>query len=237
MGALPPPDGPGAHAGAVAAGDATGPVVATTLRKQPASARGRRTQARLVEAAARVFVERGYFDTRVADITQAAGVSHGGFYTYFDSKDAILRDVASAVVEQMYGVLGAPGFRGRPLEERISLAGRRYLEVYERYAGIVALIEQVATFDEHFRDIRIELRRRFVARIESVVERVHEEGGAIEPLDARVTAHALGGMIDSFAYIWFVLKEPFDREVALATLDAICARALGVSGEPAGPGA
>ncbi|MEA2318093.1 MAG: hypothetical protein QOD44_2282 [Solirubrobacteraceae bacterium] len=206
---------------------------AVALRKQPVSARGRRTRARLISAAERVFVERGWFETRVADITKAAGVSHGGFYTYFDSKEAIFRDVAAAVVEEVHGVLSEPGFRGLPLEARIPLAGRRYLEVYERYAGILALIEQVATFDEHFRDVRIELRRRFVARIEAVIERIHEErGDGGEPLDARVTAHALGGMIDQFAHVWFVQREPFDREVAVTTLDRICGRALGLPDEP-----
>jgi AcrR family transcriptional regulator len=223
----PEPAGAGTPGEGAANGDGA------TLRKQPASARGRRTRARLIAAAERVFVERGWFETRVADITKAAGVSHGGFYTYFDSKEAIFRDVAAEVVDEVHGVLSEPGFRGLPLQARIPVAGRRYLEVYERYAGILALIEQVATFDEHFRDVRTELRRRFVSRIESVVERINEErGDGDAALDARVTAHALGGMIDHFAHLWFVQREPFDRDVAITTLDRICARALGLPDQP-----
>ncbi len=51
----------------------------------------------LVDAAARVFAERGVGQAVVSDIVSAAGVAQGTFYLYFDSKT----DVVNAVVEQM----------------------------------------------------------------------------------------------------------------------------------------
>ena len=53
---------------------------------QPVTERGRRTRAALIEAAGRVFAERGYLDATIGDITVAAEVAHGTFYTYFESK-------------------------------------------------------------------------------------------------------------------------------------------------------
>ena len=41
-----------------------------------------------------VLVARGYHGTRVDDITQAAKVSHGAFYRYFDNKDHLIRLLA-----------------------------------------------------------------------------------------------------------------------------------------------
>jgi AcrR family transcriptional regulator len=43
----------------------------------------------LLEAARDVFVSRGYHGTRVDDIVEAAGVSHGAFYRYFKNKDEL----------------------------------------------------------------------------------------------------------------------------------------------------
>lgn len=51
-------------------------------------AKDRRTQ--LTQAAFEVFTSRGYRNTSVADITGAAGLSHGSFYNYFTNKREIL---------------------------------------------------------------------------------------------------------------------------------------------------
>jgi TetR/AcrR family transcriptional repressor of nem operon len=44
---------------------------------------------RILDAAGRLFRERGFESVTVAEVMQAAGLTHGGFYGYFDSKDAL----------------------------------------------------------------------------------------------------------------------------------------------------
>lgn len=48
----------------------------------------------LLDAAGRLFSERGYADTRIVDICREAGVAKGLFYWYFDTKEAVFRDLA-----------------------------------------------------------------------------------------------------------------------------------------------
>jgi hypothetical protein len=73
------------------------------------------------------------------------------------------------------------------------------------------------------------MRRRSVERAERLIKRLKAEGETtVEPLDPHVMATALVGMTDSFAYTWFVLGEPFHRTRALANLDAIWLRTLGI---------
>ena len=55
---------------------------------------GRRTRRRLLDAAAEVFVLKGYHDTRIDDITERAGTSHGTFYRYFANKEQLFRTLA-----------------------------------------------------------------------------------------------------------------------------------------------
>ena len=50
---------------------------------------------RLLEAAASVFVERGFWGTRVQDIARAAGLSTGALYSQFDSKSALLAEAVA----------------------------------------------------------------------------------------------------------------------------------------------
>src|SRR5580704_102518 len=44
----------------------------------------------ILEAAVRVFAERGFYNARVSDIADAAGVADGTIYLYFKSKDDLL---------------------------------------------------------------------------------------------------------------------------------------------------
>src|SRR5262245_6448757 len=44
----------------------------------------------ILEAAGRLFRERGFESVTVTDVMKAAGLTHGGFYGYFKSKDELI---------------------------------------------------------------------------------------------------------------------------------------------------
>ena len=53
---------------------------------------------RIVESAARIFRERGFDGGAVSDIMNDAGLTHGGFYGHFASKDALEADACAAAL-------------------------------------------------------------------------------------------------------------------------------------------
>jgi AcrR family transcriptional regulator len=50
---------------------------------------------RIVDAAARAMRRSGYAGTGVADIMKEAGLTHGGFYAHFESRDALLAEAVA----------------------------------------------------------------------------------------------------------------------------------------------
>jgi len=52
------------------------------------------THERIVDAAARAIRRSGYDGTSVADIMKEAGLTHGGFYAHFPSREAMLAEAA-----------------------------------------------------------------------------------------------------------------------------------------------
>lgn len=52
------------------------------------------THERIVDAAARAIRRSGYDGTSVADIMKEAGLTHGGFYAHFASREAMLAEAA-----------------------------------------------------------------------------------------------------------------------------------------------
>ncbi len=49
-------------------------------------------RARILDAAARLFRLRGFDDVTVADVMKEAGLTHGAFYGYFPSKEALIAE-------------------------------------------------------------------------------------------------------------------------------------------------
>ena len=62
--------------------------------KRTAPSRKETTHERIVEAAARAIRRSGYDGTSVADIMKEAGLTHGGFYAHFESREAMLAEAA-----------------------------------------------------------------------------------------------------------------------------------------------
>jgi AcrR family transcriptional regulator len=69
-------------------------------RRTPSQARSRALVERIVEAAARVFDERGYAAATTNHVAEGAGVSIGSLYQYFASKDELLVALAERHVDE-----------------------------------------------------------------------------------------------------------------------------------------
>jgi AcrR family transcriptional regulator len=62
----------------------------------------------ILEAACRAILERGFADTRVADIAQAAGTSTGTIHYYFDSREEVLGAALHWATERLFARLETP---------------------------------------------------------------------------------------------------------------------------------
>jgi TetR/AcrR family transcriptional repressor of nem operon len=68
-----------------------------------------RTRKRIVTAAAGEFRKNGIVATGLNDLMKAAGLTHGGFYKHFESKDQIVAEACAEAVEAMIERLTAAG--------------------------------------------------------------------------------------------------------------------------------
>jgi AcrR family transcriptional regulator len=170
------------------------------------SPRAARTAARLREAGLAAFAELGWQATRVEDVVQRAGVSHGTFYTYYDNKSALLADLVRVSQAEFAALASAPwgsdDVRGA-LESIVS----GFLDRYRADAAIMKAWLQAAREDQSFSDLYLSSRGLFVDRVAENVAAVLAVSGREHTPPAHTVASTLVAMVEHFAYCWLVLGE------------------------------
>jgi TetR/AcrR family transcriptional repressor of nem operon len=111
--------------------------------KRPPSRSKVATHERIVDVAARAIRRSGYQGTGVADIMKAAGLTHGGFYAHFSSRDALLAEAADRAggeSVQLLQRLGAGASGPQALRSMIEgYLSKDHLESVETGCHIAAL--------------------------------------------------------------------------------------------------
>jgi TetR/AcrR family transcriptional repressor of nem operon len=140
-----------------------------------ASPRKEATHARIVDTAARVIRRAGYDGVGVADIMKAAGLTHGGFYAHFASRDALIVEaIEQAGREGMQTLMAATERREArgtsPFKALVSAyLSDTHLGSVETGCPIAALVGEMPRQSEA---VQAAARRRVLAFIEMVRTRL-----------------------------------------------------------------
>lgn len=78
------------------------------------------TRARIVRAALDLFAKKGFEETTVAEISEAADIGKGTFFTYFPTKEDVFADVSQHLFEMMFASVEAKVAEGSSVKEQLA---------------------------------------------------------------------------------------------------------------------
>lgn len=217
--------------------DTDHPPAARIASRSPLTARGARTRVKLLEAAATVFGTTPFAAVRLSDITTTAQVSAGTFYTYFDSKEEIFREIARDVLAEMSDAarLDLDELAVDPIAA-LANATRRYFHVCLRHAVVARSMEQLTISDVDVSRARRNTVVVGVKRVERWVRQLQESGRCDTEIDSWDTAMVLHTMNVRVAYDHLLLGgQPDDVERLVTAVTHVWARTLGLERPPDGP--
>jgi len=90
---------------------------------------------RILAAATRVFAEKGYHSSTIADVVRESGLSVGAIYTYFTGKDELIRLSCDHIAARGLDALAERLAGATTTAERMVLAIRFYLDTIDEYDG------------------------------------------------------------------------------------------------------
>ena len=171
--------------------------------------RGRERRQQILDEATRLFAERGYHPTSVAEIVESLGVGKGVFYWYFESKeDLFLEILASSSQDVRRRQQAAIGDEPDPLR-RIELGIRASLAWFREHRDLFNLGQFAAT-EERF---AAALRQNEAVAVDDVTRHLKEAmaDGRIPDQDPAMLAHALVGATRHLARTYlYAADEPVE---------------------------
>jgi AcrR family transcriptional regulator len=135
--------------------------------KRTAPSRKEVTHERIVEAAARAIRRSGYDGTGVADIMKDAGLTHGGFYAHFASREAMLAEAADRAGAEAVAASASIAAAAPPQQALQALLkaylSKEHVENAEMGCPVVALGSEMP------RQV-VEVRRAATRRIKEMID-------------------------------------------------------------------
>lgn len=155
------------------------------------------THRRIVETAAAALRERGLSGVGIAELMKEAGLTHGGFYAHFKSKDALIAEVLSLASGRTRAAMSETAAAAPPGEALIAIADAyltsRHREHPERGCVLAALGSELAREEGA-------ARQRLSSGITARLDRLAEAAPAGDDASRRrqatgVFAAMVGGLI------------------------------------------
>jgi len=123
--------------------------------------RAARTREAILDAARKLFLERGYAGTRINNITDACGISRAGFYTYFKDKHDVVDVLGRNTYADCLKVIGEWDTMARPTTyEDIRAWVKLYFDFMDEHGAFMYALTQSGPRDEEFRATALRLQLR-----------------------------------------------------------------------------
>jgi AcrR family transcriptional regulator len=142
------------------------------------------SHARIIDVASKAIRRAGYRGVGVADIMKESGLTHGGFYAHFESRDALVVEALARAGQENIESLT------EVIERRLAKGGTRYQALVETYLHqahmervedgcvVAALSSEMTRQDEV---VRVEARNRvdaMIALVQAVLPEYADENEA-----------------------------------------------------------
>ncbi|WP_169545953.1 TetR/AcrR family transcriptional regulator [Sneathiella aquimaris] len=164
-----------------------------------ASKRKAEKRERLLAAARKLFIQRGYHETRPQDIAREADVAHGTFYSHFNDKREIFLAFASEAQEDLHVYVQDRIPEVNNFEEYLQYALTAIQEFAEQNPGLLrsALVD-TKVFDPTDSTSKV-VRSKFAAGFINVLSKAKENNELYDDVDPELMGHAMIGLIQSSA--------------------------------------
>jgi AcrR family transcriptional regulator len=181
----------------------------------------------ILDAAIRVFAQRGFHHCRVSDVADEAGVAYGLVYHYFGSKEEILNQLFSERWQLMLDAIAEIDRQEVPARDKLYMVASFIIDSYHHEPDLMkVIIVEVTRAANTFGRDHLEKIREAYGMIAAIVEQARGDGSFKEDISADFAAMCFYGAIEQLLSGWIfgylpTTDEEFERAKSLV-VETIC---------------
>jgi TetR/AcrR family fatty acid metabolism transcriptional regulator len=176
---------------------------------QPRKPRGRSgdKRQRIIDAAVKVFAEKGFYNAKVSEIAQESGVANGTIYLYFANKDDILISLFEQEMKRIIARMKAEIEReSDPLRkiERFAAVHLSLIEERKELAEVLQVeLRQSSKFMKEYRNRKF---AEYVNLISAIIREGQRQGVVRPDIMPGIAKRAFFGALDEMSRFWVLSK-------------------------------
>ena len=198
-----------------------GESVAVSVPADPKQARSKQTKEKIIQAAIKLFQERGYEKTTSNDIASEAGVSVGSFYVYFTDKRQLLLTIFDRLSDELFknifDSMKAEHLFDSNLRPRIKQAVANTIIDKQKHSGLHRVICELVLKDDEFAARHKAVMERSIARLNELISLANKAGITWE-IDVEAAAFVVHRLVFDLSQDYVTGCVDFDKNRAIEAL-------------------
>jgi AcrR family transcriptional regulator len=191
------------------------------LPADPKQARSKQTREKIIQAAIKLFEQRGYEKTTSNDIAAEAGVSIGSFYVYFTDKRQLLLLIFDRVADELYHnvfeTFNAEQLFDSEVGSHIRQAVTTSIAAKEKRAGLHCVFGEMILRDSEFALRHKEAMKRGYTRLIELIS-LAKKAGLTWDIDVEAAAFIVQRVVFDLSQDYVTGCVEFDEKKAIHAL-------------------
>ncbi len=163
---------------------------------------------RIIDAAVRVFSQKGFYNAKVSDVAKAAEVADGTIYLYFKNKDDLLVSIFESSMDYFFQQAKDRMEEGLDPREKLRRFVELHLDAVQKNQSLAQVLQiELRSSTRFMKEYKAEKFFQYLKLIEEIIL----EGQAKEifkpSISAEIAKRAIFGAIDELALEWVLMKK------------------------------
>jgi TetR/AcrR family fatty acid metabolism transcriptional regulator len=176
----------------------------------------------IIEAAIKVFAEKGFYNSKVADVAREAGIADGTIYNYFKNKDDLLISLFEMKVEELLQRFKSSLAPVKSASEKLKKFIQLYFQLIEEDQNLAEVLQvELRQSSKFIKDYHPQKFFDFLNIIGDIIKEGQQSGEFDPSFHIHTIKLAIFGSLDELARQWILSSEhKYDlKETAIKVAD------------------
>lgn len=193
------------------------------LINYPKTEKGQETLEKILVESKRLFSQKGYFQTTVKEITDAAEVGTGTFYIYFDNKLSLYKIILENYGKHIHAYIANDIKNSKNRKEAERMGIEAFVKLVRENPSMYNVIWQALYIDEK---LFIDYYKNFSERYANQIRQAQDKGEIIKDYDPEVLSYMLIGISNFIGLRYAIFDQEEDLEPIMDDIIAVLEKGM-----------